>query len=90
MTDYTIFVCEQQCVKSETISVLPQPTEKVQKGLAIAALFVALVAISISAILVRFSEREISPYATAFHRFWITALIGGSSTLEKEAWIKCR
>jgi drug/metabolite transporter (DMT)-like permease len=42
---------------------------------AIAALLVALVSISLSAILVRFSEHELSPYATAFNRFWITALV---------------
>lgn len=40
-----------------------------------AALCIALVAISISAILVRLSEQEISPYATAFHRFWITTVL---------------
>jgi drug/metabolite transporter (DMT)-like permease len=44
---------------------------------AIAALVVALVSISLSAILVKFSELEVGPYATAFNRFWITALILG-------------
>lgn len=43
----------------------------------IAALIFALVSISASAILVRFSEHELSPYAITFHRFWITALILG-------------
>ncbi|MGB3203848.1 MAG: DMT family transporter [Crinalium sp.] len=93
MSDYPIFVCDRQSVNSETIAetdqmllqqpneasiVSPQQIEKVPKKLAFAALFFALVAISISAILVRLSESEISFYATAFHRFWITALILGA------------
>jgi drug/metabolite transporter (DMT)-like permease len=44
---------------------------------AIAALSTATLSISTSAILVRFSELEISPYAVTFHRFWLTALVLG-------------
>ncbi|MGB8701783.1 MAG: DMT family transporter [Thermosynechococcaceae cyanobacterium] len=42
---------------------------------AIAALVVALVSISLSAILVRYGEQELSPYAIAFNRYWITAVV---------------
>ena len=55
-----------------------QPTEPKPMIGAIAALVVALVSISLSAILVKFSELEVGPYATAFNRFWITALILGA------------
>jgi drug/metabolite transporter (DMT)-like permease len=46
-------------------------------GTAIAALGIALLAIALSPLLVRFSELEISPYATAFDRFWMTTLVVG-------------
>jgi drug/metabolite transporter (DMT)-like permease len=44
---------------------------------ALIALGIALFAIALSPILVRFSEVEISPYATAFDRFWMTAVALG-------------
>ncbi|MDX2100183.1 MAG: DMT family transporter, partial [Leptolyngbyaceae cyanobacterium bins.59] len=44
---------------------------------AIAALLFALVSISLSAILIKVGERELSPEAIAFNRFWITALVLG-------------
>lgn len=43
----------------------------------IAALCVALLSIASAAIFIKFSEQEISPYATAFNRFWITTVILG-------------
>jgi len=46
-----------------------------QTSIAIATLIVAVVSIAISAILVRYSEQEISAYATIFNRLWITALV---------------
>ena len=45
---------------------------------ALIALCVAVVSIASPAIFIKFSEREISPYATAFNRFWITALVLGA------------
>lgn len=48
-----------------------------KKLAAIVALGVATVSISASAILIRFSEIELSPYAITFHRFWIAALVLG-------------
>ncbi|OLP16748.1 EamA family transporter [Leptolyngbya sp. 'hensonii'] len=41
---------------------------------AILALCIALVSIASAAIFIKLGEREISPYATAFNRFWITTL----------------
>jgi drug/metabolite transporter (DMT)-like permease len=46
----------------------------VHNGLAFGALFLSFVSISLAAIFITFSEGEISPYATAFNCFWITAL----------------
>ena len=56
---------------------VPETTQRTQLWFAIAALGFAVFSISLSALLVRFSEREISAYATAFDRFWITTLIMG-------------
>ena len=42
---------------------------------ALSALAIALVSIAATAILVRVSETEIGPYATAFDRFWLTAVL---------------
>lgn len=51
---------------------------------AIAAIIVALIAIAFVPILLKFSEREISPTATIFHRFWIaTVILGGWNGLSK-------
>ncbi|MEW6496810.1 MAG: DMT family transporter, partial [Cyanobacteriota bacterium] len=43
----------------------------------IASLCLALLSIASAAIFIKFSEQEISPYATAFNRFWITTVILG-------------
>ncbi len=54
---------------------LPKQSNRLQTSIAIATLIVAVVSIAISAILVRYSEQEISAYATIFNRLWITALV---------------
>ena len=43
----------------------------------ITSLCLALLSIASAAIFIKFSEQEISPYATAFNRFWITTVILG-------------
>lgn len=43
--------------------------------IAFAALIFALLAMASSAILIKFIEAEITPVATAFHRFWITTVV---------------
>lgn len=54
---------------------LQQPTPKSPAIATIAALCIAILSIASAAILVRLSEQEINPYATAFNRFWITTLL---------------
>lgn len=44
----------------------------------VASLCLALLSIASAAIFIKFSEQEISPYATAFNRFWITTVILGA------------
>ncbi|NEP52711.1 MAG: EamA family transporter [Moorea sp. SIO3C2] len=46
-----------------------------KKILAIASLSIGVVAISLSAIFIKWSEAEISAIATVFNRFWIAALV---------------
>lgn len=48
---------------------------KVSAMAPIASLCFALLSIASAAIFIKFSEQEISPYATAFNRFWITTVI---------------
>ena len=43
----------------------------------IVSLCLALLSIASAAIFIKFSEQEISPYATAFNRFWMTTVILG-------------
>jgi drug/metabolite transporter (DMT)-like permease len=49
--------------------------DKTETGVALLCLIVALVSISLAAIFIRWSEQEISPYSTAFNRFWITTIV---------------
>jgi len=56
---------------------LPQPTAKTPAIATIAALCIAVLSIASAALLIKFSEQEINPYATAFNRFWITTAILG-------------
>lgn len=57
---------------------LPQPTFwKNQTSIAILSLCLAVLCISVAAIFIKLCEQEISPYATAFNRFWVTTLILG-------------
>lgn len=63
---------------TEAVSQAVLSPSRMQLVLAIAALLIALASISLSAILVRYSERELSPYSTAFNRFWLTTAILGA------------
>lgn len=56
---------------------LQQPSAKTPAISTIAALCIAVLSIASAAILIKFSEQEINPYATAFNRFWITTAILG-------------
>lgn len=49
--------------------------EKTETGVALVCLIVALVSISLAAIFIKWSEQEISPYSTAFNRFWISTIV---------------
>jgi drug/metabolite transporter (DMT)-like permease len=55
----------------------PSSSAGVGKVAAIAALVLALFSISLSAVLVRFSEQELTPYAISFNRFWMTVVFLG-------------
>lgn len=59
------------------IEVPEHPLSKTATLIAIAALVFALISIASSAIFIRFSEQEISPWATVFNRFWITTVVLG-------------
>jgi drug/metabolite transporter (DMT)-like permease len=69
----------------DTIQNLPNPLPQQQlmpsqsgdrfKAVAAVALVAALLCISVSALLVRFSEQELSPYAISFNRFWVTVVL---------------
>lgn len=48
-----------------------------QMAMAIASLFVGVVAISFGSIFVRWSEMELSPNATVFNRFWLASVVFG-------------
>ncbi|MDX2231676.1 MAG: DMT family transporter [Leptolyngbyaceae cyanobacterium bins.349] len=52
----------------------------------IAALCIAVLSIASAAILIKFSEQEINPYATAFNRFWITMVVLTIWNGGREAW----
>ncbi len=56
---------------------LPQPLTQTPAIATLAALCIAVLSIASAAILIKFSEQEINPYATAFHRFWITTVLLG-------------
>ncbi len=49
--------------------------DKNETGVALICLIAALVSISLAAIFIKWSEQEISPYSTAFNRFWITTIV---------------
>lgn len=48
----------------------PSPTM-----MALFAIFTAIVALSLAAIFIRLSERELGPFATIFNRFWIAFIV---------------
>jgi len=54
---------------------LERPTGQTPAIATVISLGIAILAIASAAILIKFSAREINPYATAFNRFWITTVI---------------
>ena len=54
-----------------------QPLEQTSVVEAIASLAMAVISLSLAAIFIKLSEREISPNALVFHRFWIATIIFG-------------
>ena len=54
-----------------------QQSDTTSSVLDFAALFVAVVSLSMAGILIRLSESEISPIATTFNRLWIATLVFG-------------
>ncbi|HEY9824730.1 MAG TPA: DMT family transporter [Stenomitos sp.] len=75
-TPLDLYLVEESVTEAVSQAVLSP--SRMQLILAIAALLIALASISLSAILVRYSERELSPYSTAFNRFWLTTAILGA------------
>jgi drug/metabolite transporter (DMT)-like permease len=65
---------------------LQQPSAKTPAIATIAALCIAVLSIASAAILIKFSEQEINPYATAFNRFWITTAILGAWNGARLLW----
>lgn len=59
---------------SSTLEPSPSSTPAIAT---LVSLGIALLSIASAAILIKFSEQEMNPYATAFNRFWMTAVILG-------------
>ena len=59
---------------SQSVFSGPQ-SARAKTAISFAALGFALISISLAALFIKFSEQEVSPYATAFNRFWITTLV---------------
>lgn len=70
-------MAKTELLQTELPKQLPKQSDHLQLSIAIVALLIATAAIAFSAILVRYSETEISSYATVFNRLWITALVLG-------------
>lgn len=60
---------------AHSISLSERLFSKVPAIAPIASLCIALFSIASAAIFIKLSEQEVSPYATALHRFWITTVI---------------
>lgn len=58
-------------------------SQRIQGSIGLISLFFAILALSFAAIFIRLSERELSPVATIFNRFWVAALILGLRNLIK-------
>ncbi|NES72803.1 MAG: DMT family transporter [Okeania sp. SIO2D1] len=64
----------------QTITISLPKQRKIESNptlLALIAIFTAIVALSLAAIFIRLSERELGPFATIFNRFWIASLFLG-------------
>jgi hypothetical protein len=78
----TIWLSKQNAIHSsvymtQRISTIPQTSLAKPSLGGIVALILAIVSIAASAIFMRVVEQDITPWATAFHRFWLTAVIVG-------------
>lgn len=62
---------------AHSIQLAERSLGKTPASATIVSLCLALLSIASAAIFIKFSEQEISPYATAFNRFWITTVILG-------------
>ena len=57
--------------------------QRLQGSMGLISLFLAILALSFAAIFIRLSERELSPVATIFNRFWVATVILGLGNLFK-------
>ena len=54
---------------------IKQPLSRSSAGLPLLAMLLAIVALSLAAIFIKLSERELGPFATIFNRFWVAYLV---------------
>ncbi len=54
---------------------IKQPLSGSSTGLPLLAMLLAIVALSLAAIFIKLSERELGPFATIFNRFWVAYLV---------------
>src|SRR4028119_329235 len=78
-----------------TIELKPSPQQEIEQtpgaiiaqglqgSIGLTSLFLAILALSFAAIFIRLSERELSPVATIFNRFWVATAILGLGNLFK-------
>ena len=52
-----------------------QPSESSAEVLPLIAMLAAIVALSLAAIFIKLSERELGPFATIFNRFWVAYIV---------------
>ena len=64
----------------------PKPLAQLSALAAIIALLLGIFAVSFAAIFIRVSEYELGPYATIFHRFWISSVALGGWVGGKQLW----
>ncbi|MEQ9550462.1 MAG: DMT family transporter [Coleofasciculus sp. G3-WIS-01] len=61
--------------KTQQLQLSQSPINPSPTMMALFAIFTAIVALSLAAIFIRLSERELGPFATIFNRFWIAFLV---------------
>lgn len=61
--------------KTQSLQLSESPINSSPAIMALLSIFTAIVALSLAAILIRLSERELGPFATIFNRFWIAFLV---------------